>query len=106
METYIVSVHSCRNTLTSAETRGKKGSLGGKFYTRSKPSIYNICFVWYLHRIYLKTKVPLVAKGSRCVLCKLLPKSRLRKGEKWRGKFSSFSTEGLVSKYSKLTNMQ
>lgn len=71
-------VHSCRNARTPAQTR-EEGSLESKFYTTSKPSIYNICFVWYLHRIYLKTKVPLVAKGSRCVFCNLLPKSKLRK---------------------------
>lgn len=62
-----------------AQTREEKSGLESKFSTRSKPSIYKICFVWYLHRIYLKTKVPLVAKGSRCVFCNLLPKSKLRK---------------------------
>jgi len=50
--------------------------------------------------------VPLVAKGSRCVFCKLLPKSKRRKGEKWREEFSFFSTESLVPKYSKSTHSQ
>lgn len=72
-------VHSCRNALTPAQTREEESSLESKFSPKSKPSIYNICFVWYLHRIYLKTKVPLVAKGSRCVFCNLLPESKLRK---------------------------
>lgn len=71
-------VHSCRNALTPAQTR-EESSLESKFSPRSKPSIYNISFVWYLHRIYLKTKVPLVAKGSRSVFCNLLPECRLRK---------------------------
>lgn len=67
-------VHSCRNALTPTQTREEESSLESKFPTRSKSSIFNICFVWYLHRIYLKMKVPLVAKGSRCVFCNLLPK--------------------------------